>query len=157
MPTLLLGDLNFPDEAIAALLRRKGLHVDFLPVPYPTNICPGSWLPKRIDTIVLLSPSKIFKVRVLSAEEVLAKLGEATQMLFPTRRGVKHVAPCVLPTFPLPHHQFRSFQCVLGRQRTTEASAVGCDIKAIQVVARVFAALLTLVWSHVLGTRRSLQ
>ena len=52
MPTLLLGDLNFPEkvresspasalEAIAALLRLAGLHVDFLPVPYPTNICPA--------------------------------------------------------------------------------------------------------------------
>ena len=136
MPTLLLGDLNFPDEVHGSSVlsaQRRPSHPCFAKQGFMSTSCPcripptsarpgptkmsssiqrseGSWLPKRIDTIVLLSPSTRLKarctgcpagccffcrlkqneatacqVRVLAAEEVLAELGEATQMLFPTR------------------------------------------------------------------------
>ncbi|CAE7470671.1 NLRC3 [Symbiodinium natans] len=83
VPTLLAGDLNFPEEAIGPLLRRTGqlTEVHFAAIPYPTNICDASWLPKRIDNIASLSPAGLLEVRALEADEVLSGLQRVVDLL----------------------------------------------------------------------------
>eukprot|EP00913_Durusdinium_trenchii_P034723 g32484.t1 len=84
IPTILAGDLNFPEEAIRPLLNKrdgKMENVKFVPIPYPTNICQGSLLPKRIDCIALLSGHEMVKVKPLSAENVLPGLADMVKLL----------------------------------------------------------------------------
>eukprot|EP00913_Durusdinium_trenchii_P007231 g6798.t1 len=76
MNTILAADLSFPDEAIHPLLRDHGLEqVEFLQIPYPTSICPGSRLPKRTSGIAVMSLDEV-KVhgKALKADDVMSGL-----------------------------------------------------------------------------------
>lgn len=82
-PTVLLGDLNFPDETVVPLLRHIGnlRNVSYLPIPYPTNISPGSWLPKRIDSIILLCSEEEMHGEPLKPDHVLPHLSKLVNVL----------------------------------------------------------------------------
>ncbi|CAK8997736.1 unnamed protein product [Durusdinium trenchii] len=83
IPTILAGDLNFPEEAIRPLMKHKGKlqNVHFIPISYPTNLCQGSLLPKRIDCIASLSSKEQLKVEPMKADEVLPNLTELVELL----------------------------------------------------------------------------
>lgn len=83
IPTLLLGDLNFPEEVIRPLLKHLGRlkDVHFAAIPYPTNVSQASLLPKRIDCIASLSPNDVLEVAALGADEVLHGLQPQVDLL----------------------------------------------------------------------------
>ncbi|CAE7303486.1 NLRC3 [Symbiodinium sp. CCMP2592] len=75
-PTLLVGDLGLPEEAIGPWLPAE---VSFAKVRYPTTICQGSLLPRRPDSLASLSPK--LQVKALPAESVHAGLLEHVGLL----------------------------------------------------------------------------
>ncbi|CAK9025248.1 Protein NLRC3 [Durusdinium trenchii] len=86
LPTVLLADLNFPEKAVQPLLLDRGLEdVYFVPIPYPTNICQGSLLPKRIDSIAVINhkvqPEKQLKATKIEPEELLEGLEQVVKLL----------------------------------------------------------------------------
>ncbi|CAE7811584.1 NLRC3 [Symbiodinium necroappetens] len=83
IPTLLMGDLNFPLEVLRPLLKHFGRlrDVHFAAIPYPTNVSQASLIPKRIDCIASLSPSDVLEVAALGADEVLHGLQPQVDLL----------------------------------------------------------------------------
>ncbi|CAL1151551.1 unnamed protein product, partial [Cladocopium goreaui] len=86
LPTVLMADLNFPEKAVHPLLLDRGLEdIYFVPTPYPTNICQGSLLPKRIDSIAVINHqvagSKLRDITAMGAKELLDGLDKVVELL----------------------------------------------------------------------------
>eukprot|EP00435_Cladocopium_sp_Y103_P064114 s86_g25.t1 len=84
LPTVLLADLNFPEKAIQPLLLDLDVDASFVRTPYPTNICQGSLLPKRIDSIAVINhevEGAKLEAKALKAEDILKGLGEVVELL----------------------------------------------------------------------------
>eukprot|EP00439_Symbiodinium_sp_Y106_P062592 s35_g9.t1 len=83
MPTVVLGDFNFPEEAFRPLLRHIHLlrDVHFVPFQFPTTIMQGSLLPKRIEHIISLSPEDWLRMEPLEPRELFADLPPQVELL----------------------------------------------------------------------------
>ncbi|CAE7837755.1 NLRC3 [Symbiodinium sp. CCMP2592] len=81
LPTLLLGDFGFTQQASEPLLTHhvKLPHVEFVPIPYVTTIWEGSQLPIRTDCIASLA--KQLEAMPLKPDELVGKLQEHVQLL----------------------------------------------------------------------------
>eukprot|EP00913_Durusdinium_trenchii_P033015 g30907.t1 len=73
------GDRKF--RIITTHLPGKLQNVHFIPISYPTNLCQGSLLPKRIDCIASLSSKEQLKAEPMKADEVLPNLTELVELL----------------------------------------------------------------------------